>query len=114
MRPLLVVMASPSFNFLFSILQAQKPVLVQAFLPKTAIERFDKGIIRGLPRPGEVQDYAMGVSPQVNFLGDKLRAIVHPDAFWHPILGHRQVESRGHIIAPVAESSRKPDRIGNA
>jgi hypothetical protein len=100
--PLLVVVAVPSLDFLFSILQAQKPVLVQTFLPKPAVKRLDEGVVRGLPRPGEVQDYAMGVGPQVNFLGDKLRAIVHPDAFRHPILGHRQVEGCGHIIAPVA------------
>jgi hypothetical protein len=76
--PLLVVMASPSLYFLCSILQAQKPMLIQTFLPKPAVERFD--------------------------LGDKLRAVVHPDAFQHPILGHCQVEGRNHIIAFAAES----------
>jgi hypothetical protein len=28
----------------------------------------------------------MGITPQVNFLEDKLRAIIHPNAFWDPIL----------------------------
>ncbi len=46
----------------------------------------------------------MGLSPQVNFLGDKFRAVVQPDAFRHPILGHRQVEGRDHVVAFIAES----------
>jgi hypothetical protein len=90
--PLFVVVAPPSLDLFLSILQAQKSVLIQAFLPETAVERFDEGVIRGLPRPGKVQDHAMGVGPQVDFLGDKLRAVVQPDALRHPILGHCQVE----------------------
>ena len=89
--PLLVIVAVPSLDLLCSILQAQKPVLIQALLSEAAVKRFDEGIIRGLAGAGEVQDYAMSVSPQVNFLGDKLRAVVQPDAFRHPIVGHRQV-----------------------
>jgi hypothetical protein len=65
--PLLVVGAAPSFDFLFSILQAQKPVLVQAFLPKPAVERFDAGIVRGFPRPGKIQDHAMGREAKRNY-----------------------------------------------
>ncbi len=53
----------------------------------------------------------MGVSPQINLFGDKLRAVVHPEALWHPILGHRQVESRDHIIDPVEEAY--PDKETN-
>ena len=65
MWPLFVVVTPPSLDLFCSILQAQKPVLVQTLLPKAAVKGFDEGIVRGLPRPGEVQDDAMGVSPQV-------------------------------------------------
>jgi hypothetical protein len=104
-------MAPPGFDLFLSILQAQKPVLIQALLPETAGERFDEGIIRGLSRPGEVQDDAVGLGPQVNLFGDKLRAIVQPDAFRHPILGHRLLESRDHVVTPVAEAY--PDKGTN-
>jgi hypothetical protein len=50
--------AAPSLDLVFSILQAQKPVLIPALLPKTAIERFDEGIVCGFPWPGKIQDYA--------------------------------------------------------
>jgi hypothetical protein len=48
-RPLLIVVAPPSFDLLLSILQARKPVFIQAFLPKTAVKGRNEGIIRGLP-----------------------------------------------------------------
>jgi hypothetical protein len=78
-------------------------VLVQALLAKTAVERFDEGIVRGLARPGEIQDHPMGIGPEVYLLGDELRAIIHPDPLRHPILGHCQVEGRDHIVAFIAE-----------
>jgi hypothetical protein len=39
-RPLLIVVAPPSLDLSFSILQAQKPVFIQALLPKTAVIAF--------------------------------------------------------------------------
>ena len=102
--PLLMVVAAPGFDLFLSILQAQKPVLIQAFLPKPAVERFDEGVVCGLAWPGKIQDHAMSISPQVNFFGDELRAIIHLEALRHPTVDHRQVEGGDHIIALVAES----------
>ena len=90
----LVVVAAPSFDLLFSILQTQKPVFIQALLPKPAVERFDEGVICGLAWPGKIQNYVTSISPQVNFFGDELRTIVRPDA-----LRHRRLESK-----PVPDS----------
>src|SRR5208337_4843483 len=73
--PFFIVVKTPSIDLIRSIFQAQKPVLVQALLPKTAVERFDKGIVRGLARPGKIYDHPMGIGPQINFLGDELRAV---------------------------------------
>ena len=104
MGPLLIIVAAPIFDLFFSILQAQKPVLIQALLPKTAVKRFDERIFRGLPRLGEIQDQAMGIGPQVKFFGDGLQTIVRLDGLRHRVAGHRQVESQDHIIALVAVS----------
>ncbi len=46
----------------------------------------------------------MAIGVQINFLRDKLRAVVHPDTLRHPVLGHRQVEGDDHIVALVTES----------
>jgi hypothetical protein len=62
--PLFIVVAAPGADLLFSILQAQKPVLIQAFLPKTAVKRFDEGVVRGLAWPGKVQNQGAQVPPQ--------------------------------------------------
>ena len=107
--PLLVIVAAPSLNLLCSILQAQKPVLIQALLSEPVLNDSMKALSVGLP--GREKSYAMSVSPQVNFLGDELWAVVQTDALRHPILGHRQVESRDHVIAPGAESH--PDKRTN-
>jgi hypothetical protein len=47
-------MAPPSFDLLFSILQAQKPVIIQAFLPKAAVKGFDEGVVRRFAWPGKI------------------------------------------------------------
>jgi hypothetical protein len=53
----------------------------------------------------------MGIGPQVNLFGDELRTIIQLDPLRHPIVGHRPVERRDHIIALVAESC--PDKGTN-
>jgi hypothetical protein len=80
-----MVVAAPSLDLLGSILQAQKPGLIQALLPPPAGERFDAGIVRGFPWPGKVQDFALGLGPQINSPGVKPRAAVHRDARCSPI-----------------------------
>jgi hypothetical protein len=52
-RPFFIVVKTPSIDLIRSIFQAQKPVLVQALLPKTAVERFDEGTLSH----GAVQGY---------------------------------------------------------
>jgi hypothetical protein len=57
-----MVRAPPSFDLFLNILQAQKPVFIQAFLPQTAGERFDEGVnegvVRWFPWPGKIHDHA--------------------------------------------------------
>jgi hypothetical protein len=60
-------------------------MFLQALLPPPAVERCDAGIVRGFPWPGKVQDFAPGLSLQINFPGVKPRAPVHPDARCSPI-----------------------------
>ena len=48
-RPLLVVFPAPRFNDQLRFLQRQKPVLVETFIPKLAVEALDKRIRTGFP-----------------------------------------------------------------
>ena len=54
-RPFPIVMSSPGFHLLFRILQGQEPVLVQALLPESPVERLDEGVVRGLAGMAEVR-----------------------------------------------------------
>lgn len=52
MRPDLVVVDSPLFDLLCCVCQAQEPVLVQALLSDTAVQRLNKRIVGKAFRAG--------------------------------------------------------------
>lgn len=47
---------------------------VHALGPDAAVEGLGEGVVRRLPRPGEIERDALGVSPQVEIAGDELAA----------------------------------------
>ena len=47
--PFPIVVSSPGFHLLGSVLQGQEPVLVQALLTEASVERLDEGVVRGFP-----------------------------------------------------------------
>ncbi len=67
MGPDLIVVLPPCIDLHCCILEVQKPVLIEALQTKTTVERFDKRIVGGLSRPGEVQDDPVRISPPINF-----------------------------------------------
>ena len=54
-RPLFIVLSSPGFNHELRFLQRQKPVLVQTFIPKLAVEALDKRVPHRFSRLNKVQ-----------------------------------------------------------
>lgn len=79
MGPDLIVVLPPSIDLHCGILQVQKPVLVEALQTKATVERFDQRIVGWLSGPGEVQDDPVRLSPQIQFFGGELAAVVHSD-----------------------------------
>lgn len=59
--------------------RTHKPVLVQEVLPKSAIKRFDIGVVRRLSWPREAQRDLIPIGPEIDVFGDELRAIINPD-----------------------------------
>lgn len=49
-RPLLIVFPPPRFNHELCFRQAQKPALVETFIPKLVVETFDKCVLDRLAR----------------------------------------------------------------
>ena len=72
MRPDPIVALPPSVDIHCGILQAQKPVLDETLQSESTIECFDIGIVGGLPLSGEVQDYPVCISPQIQLVGGEL------------------------------------------
>ena len=87
MGPDLVVVTAPSLQLFGCVGKGEEPVGVQAFGPKSPVERFNEGVVSGLPGPGEVQDDAATVGPQIQVTGDELRALVDPDRLRKANLG---------------------------
>ena len=52
---------------------------VQTFASDLAVEGFDERIVCWLSRPAEVEDYTVGVSPEIEIARHKLAALVNAD-----------------------------------
>ncbi len=77
MWPLIVVLLPPFFNLLSGIFQRQEPVLIQALLADSSIERLDECVVSWLPWPGEVDLDAVHVSPLVKGLRGELSSVIN-------------------------------------
>jgi hypothetical protein len=47
--PLFVIIPPPSFHLFPSVIQAQDPVLIEAFLTEPVVDGLDIGVVRRLP-----------------------------------------------------------------
>lgn len=75
-RPLLVVFPPPRFDDKLRFLQGQKPMFVEAFIAKPAVEALDKRILYRLPRLNEVQMDAVLSRPRIQCGPRKFWAVV--------------------------------------
>jgi hypothetical protein len=93
-----VVIPPPCFNLVPGIIQAEEPVLIEAFLPEPAVKGLDIGVVRRLPGPGEVQRDMVPVSPEIDVLGDELWAI-NPNRSGSPMMLHDPLQDFNHLAA---------------
>ncbi len=75
-RPLFIVLSSPGLNHKLRFLQRQKPVLVQTFIPKLAVEALNKRVLHRLPWLNEVQMHAVLHRPGIQGRPGEFRAVV--------------------------------------
>src|SRR6185312_5643488 len=71
-----VVVDAPGFDRHRRIGQTDKPVFVQTFIAKLAVEALDVRVLDWLARPNEGQRDAAGVGPRIERGAGKLRPIV--------------------------------------
>jgi hypothetical protein len=75
----LIVVDPPSLDLLFCVFHRDKPMLLQALLPKPSVETLDVRILNGLSRPDEVQLHPVPVCPFVHGPTGELRPVVRPE-----------------------------------
>lgn len=79
MRPILVIVPSPSIDLLAGIVNGFEPMRVQAFLAEPSVEGFDDRIISRLPAAAEIHSHVIGVCLEIHLRAGKLRSIVRCD-----------------------------------
>ncbi len=79
MRSIAVVVSSPRFDLFLSIVEARKPVLVQALVPELSIETLDKRVLYGLSQPDERKLHFAFVRPPIKRRSRELGTIVSDD-----------------------------------
>ena len=65
MWALLIIVPAPSLHLLPSIFKAHEQVLIEAFYSKAPVEGLDERIVGRFAGPGEVENDASRVGPQI-------------------------------------------------
>lgn len=81
MRPDLVVVPSPELDLLLCVSQIDKPIRLEAFAAKLAVEALDVPVLGRLAGSDEVQLHAPLEGPSIKSLRDELRSVVDANAF---------------------------------
>ena len=76
-----VVIVTPAFDSGSCARQTKKPVGIEAFVPKSAIERFDVAILHGPAWFYVAQQHSMLFAPSAQGTRDELRPVVDVDLF---------------------------------
>ena len=79
-RPLLVVFPAPRFNDQLRFLQRHKPMFIETFIAKLAVEALDKRILHRFPRLNEVQVHAVLDGPGIQGGPGEFWPVVYAEA----------------------------------
>jgi hypothetical protein len=81
MRPVLVVVAFATLDFLPSICEVEKYCPVQTFVPQSAVETPDVAVLNGPTWPNEVHLHSGSIGPRFHRSAGELPAVVRGDGF---------------------------------
>jgi hypothetical protein len=79
-----------------SIAKAGKPELVQTFVPESAVEALDVGVLDRPDRANEVQAHAILMSPKIKGLACELRPVIDHYDLGHASLAYETVKNSDH------------------
>jgi len=69
----LIIFYAPLLNNPTGMVNAHKPILIQAFIPQLPVKTFHKSIINWFPRPTKLKFNPSFISPGIKRITDKLR-----------------------------------------
>lgn len=86
MRPIAVVVFSPTLDSNLSFSQCDEPVLVQTLISKLPIEALDIGILDRFSWPDVIELDALFERPRINCFAGELRPVIPTNAGGHGLL----------------------------
>ena len=77
-------------------------MLIQAFLPKPAVEAFYKRVVCRRAASGKIQLHGVLISPTIHYLSGELATVVHLYSAWRSSLGCEPCHCLGYMFAKPA------------
>src|ERR1700722_14702303 len=105
MRSDLVVIHSPGFCSLSSVVDIKKGVRVKQLVADPAIERFDIRILSRLSGLDELQINRLGCGPLQHRPTRKLRTVIEPDRLRQSALGGDRLETANNVMTAKREGN---------
>ena len=98
-RPMLVVVSAPGGDQDTSLLQARKPVVIQAFIPEASIEALDERVLRRFASLNQLELNAMLAGPLIECLAGKFRSLVGSNGLGVASEASRLIEDARHVMS---------------
>jgi len=98
-RPDLIIVPPPGFAELFGFVDRLETVHVQEPVSQRPVERLDVRIVGRRSGAREVHFDLVGISPEINDLPCKLRAIIAEYSCWLATQIHKAIENRSDVFA---------------
>lgn len=99
MRSQGIVVVTPGLKFFPNIIEAEKEVYIEAFVPEPTVEAFHEAILDGPPRPYKIELNACLVGPRIHSPAAKFSAIVDGYGRWQAPSSSEPLKAKDHLLA---------------
>ncbi len=104
-RPFFIVFPPPRLHHKLRFLQRHKPVFVETFIPKLAVETLDERILYWLPGLNEVQMHAMLRRPGIECHSREFRPVIQDQRLRQRASQKHPIQNPAHPCPPIDTST---------
>ena len=97
--PILIVVPAPGGDQDTSLLQARKPMVIQALIPEAPVEALDERILRGFPGLDQFELNAMLAGPLVERFAGKFWSLVSSNGLGVAPEASRLIKNTRNVMA---------------